>query len=110
LPRNSAKLLGLDGSFADAYGMVMTYLNDFSDDELISEIDRRKAQRIQKPSFIDADVNWDEVINLAIEAVEELDRTGEAPDGIEDMILGAVMRALYGDHVWTWWRYRSSVR
>jgi hypothetical protein len=79
-------------------------LDEYSDDNLIEEIERRKVKKIDKPQRRVATDTW--VLNEIYETVERCLQWGIEKDywdeDYDQYIFEATMKAFYGDDYFDW--------
>jgi hypothetical protein len=84
-------------------------LNDFTDEQLAQELERRAAEKEQLskvPEPLD-DVDWSAVKEICVSHIESMSKADYCNDNSDkDYIFEAAISAVYGPDIWEWRRKR----
>lgn len=85
----------------------MIDLRNATDDEIKSELERRKLKsEIPAPEPL-TEPNWLPLFKMAIDYIDQLDKQGWVDDDLEHYIFESAMEAVYGEDVWNFINSRT---
>jgi len=98
----NVKVLPSNGQFYKDFKAIEMSLNNYSTEDLVRDLEKRKELKNIKPPIID-NPDWSNVINLAEEITESIFRRNYHEENDDaDFMYEAVMRALYGLNYFEW--------